>query len=136
MRFKHQRQAASIPEVNLTPMLNVMMGILAFFVMITMLLTAQEGVQVELPGNPDTAPSPPPDIPEPLIVNLTTQGILLNQQPIADTQLEEQMQLYLAANPEGTIALQPELDVPYDRVLQLLSQMSAIGGEQVSLAID
>ncbi|PSB68311.1 biopolymer transporter ExbD, partial [filamentous cyanobacterium CCP1] len=43
MRFKH-RQQSQLPEVNLIPMLNVMMGILAFFVMITMMLTTQQGV--------------------------------------------------------------------------------------------
>lgn len=135
MRFKH-RQQSQLPEVNLIPMLNVMMGILAFFVMITMMLTTQQGVQVELPGNPDVAPSPSPDTPLPLIVELTPQGLLVNEQPIANAELSAQMQSYLATAPNGIIALQADPNVPYEQVIQLLGEMKDIGGEQVSLAID
>jgi biopolymer transport protein ExbD len=136
MRFKHRQQISQIPEINLIPMLNVMMGILAFFVMITMMLTTQQGVQVELPGNPELAASPPPDLPPPLIVELTSQGIRINEQPIANAELSSQMQTYLAANPDGIVALQADPSVPYEQVIQLLSEMKDIGGDRVSLAID
>ncbi|GAB4382915.1 MAG: hypothetical protein Kow00121_43870 [Elainellaceae cyanobacterium] len=135
MRFKHRHTQSQLPEVNLIPMLNVMMGILAFFVMVTMSLTTQEGVEVQLPGNPETA-VPPQASPEPLLVQLTPQGILLLDQPVTNPQLEQQMQTYLETDPAGIVVLQPDPGMPYDQVIQLLGEMKDIGGDRVSLAID
>jgi len=136
MRFKHQQATGKVPEINLTPMLNVMMGILAFFVMITMMLTTQQGVQVQLPGNPETATPSVSEPPEPLLVQLTLQGILLADQPVTETQLQQQMQAYLARKSAGIVVLEVEPDVPYEQVIQLLGEMKDTGGDRVSLAID
>ncbi len=136
MRFKHQRAQASLPEINLIPMLNVMMGILAFFVMITMMLTAQEGLEVPLPADPSRATDAPTDLPEPLVVRLTQQGIEVDGRAIALPQLQQQIQIYVTNAPTGIVALQPEPDMPYDQVLQLLGAMKDVGGAQVALAID
>lgn len=135
MRFKHQQQYDKLPEINLTPMLNVMMGILAFFVMITMMLTTQQGVQVQLPNSPETSP-PLSDPSEPLLVTLNNQGIVLADQPMTEAQLQQQMQRYLAENLEGFVVLQSEPDVPYEHVIQLLGKMKDVGGDRVSLSID
>jgi biopolymer transport protein ExbD len=135
MRFKHRQQQSQLPEINLTPMLNVMMGILAFFVMITMMLTTQQGVEVQLPGDPNEA-TPPTDVPDPLLVRLDLQGLTLEDQPITKAQLEQQMQTYLASYQAGIVVLQAEPDVPYEQVVQLLGEMKDIGGDRVSLAID
>jgi biopolymer transport protein ExbD len=136
MRFK--QQDSGVPEVDLIPMLNVMMGILAFFVMITMTLTAEESVQVELPNKAD---APPPEEettpPDPLIVQLDPQGeLLLNQESISVPDMEAQVQSYLTNNPEGFVVLQADLDLPYQDVVQLLQDMQEIGGDRVSLAIE
>lgn len=133
MRFRHRQTQATLPEVNLIPMLNVMMGILAFFVMITMTLTTQEGVEVPLPDDTQEAAS---DNPEPLVVQLTPQGILVGEQAVTEPQLTQQIQRYLATQPQGIVVLQPEPDMPYDQVLQLLGTMKDRGGDRVSLAID
>jgi biopolymer transport protein ExbD len=136
MRFKQRQQQASLPEINLIPMLNVMMGILAFFVMVTMMLTTQQGVEVQLPGNPDAAAPPPTDVPDPLVVTLELQGISLEDQSITTAQLSQQMEAYLATYKTGIVVLQADPEVPYEQVVQLLGDMKDIGGDRVSLAID
>ena len=135
MRFKHRHQVSQVPEISLTPMLNVMMGILAFFVMVTMMLTTEQGVQVQLPSNPETV-TPPQDRPEPLVVQLTVQGIVISNQPTTREQLVQYMQDYLANQPQGVVVLQAEPDVPYEQVVQWLGDMKDVGGDRVSLAID
>lgn len=133
MRFK-QTSDSQLPEVDLIPMLNVMMGILAFFVMITMMLTIEQSVDVQLPDkNTDPAQT---DTPEPMIVQLDPQQqILVNDQPVTEAILTEQIQAYLANNPEGVVALKADLDLMYEPVIQLLGTMREIGGDRVSLAI-
>ncbi len=134
MRFQQQNSDSQMPEVDLIPMLNVMMGILAFFVMITMMLTIEQSVDVQLPDeNADTAQT---DTPEPMIVQLNPQQqILVNDQPVTEDVLIEQMQTYLANNPEGVVALKADLNLMYEPVIQLLGIMRGVGGDRVSLAI-
>jgi biopolymer transport protein ExbD len=134
MRFRDRHQTSQLPEIELTPMLNVMMGILAFFVMITMSLTAQQSVDIQLPNSAD---APQTAAPEPLIVTLTAQGqILLNDQPAPRSQLAPQMQQYLGGNREGFVILTADRQIPYEQVVQLLGEMREIGGDRVSLALD
>ncbi|MFP4104112.1 ExbD/TolR family protein, partial [Coleofasciculus sp.] len=76
MRFRTQRTQSSIPSIQLIPMLNVIMGVLAFFVMTSMLLTTQEGVNVQLP-NTETTQTQQPENPTPLVVQLKSQGQLV-----------------------------------------------------------
>lgn len=117
-------------------MLNVIMGVLAFFVMTSMLLTTQEGVNVQLP-NTENSQTQPPEKPTPLIVQLKPQGqLIIGNQSVSQEQLFEQIQIYLSQNPQGAVFLQADSQLPYEQVIQVLAQMRDVGGDRVSLAID
>ncbi|HEY9833002.1 MAG TPA: biopolymer transporter ExbD [Stenomitos sp.] len=137
MRFKNQQRDSSMPEVNLVPMMDVLMTVLTFFIITSMTLTGQRTAFLNLPGvgtgvSEQTAPEP-----EPFEVGLNQQGeILLEGKTISDAQLAETMQSYLAQNPQGSVVLKADRKLPYDKVEKLLKQMSKIGGSNVSLAIE
>lgn len=133
MRFKQQRNVA-IPTIDLTPMLNVMMTTLAFFVLISMTLTNEQGVELQLPAQNNTTPQQ--NTSEPLLVELNQQQILLDQQPINQQQLLQQIRVYLQQNPQGSVLLQANDELPYETVVQLLGEMRDVGGDRISLAID
>ncbi|MEM6424137.1 MAG: biopolymer transporter ExbD, partial [Cyanobacteria bacterium P01_D01_bin.128] len=42
MRSRKQRPASRVPEVNLVPMMDVLMTVLTFFIIISMSLTGQQ----------------------------------------------------------------------------------------------
>jgi biopolymer transport protein ExbD len=51
MRFKSQQKSSQMPDVNLVPMMDVIMTILTFFIIVSMTLTAEQGaVNVTLPS--------------------------------------------------------------------------------------
>lgn len=136
MRSKRRVQPGKMPEVNLIPMLNVMMGILAFFVMITMMLTDEQGVEVQLPAG-ENAP-PPEEAPPPvLVVALNAQGqFFVEDEPFEQQQLESQLRFFLRQDEEAFVVLQADETLPYERVLQTLAELKAIGGDRVSLGIE
>lgn len=136
MKFKHQQAGAKLPEINLIPMLNVMMAVLAFFVMISMTLTnAQQSVDVQLPSQ--ETEEIPQDTPDPLIIELNQNGeIFLNSQPMTQEQILEEIQAYLMKTPKGIVLLDADNNLPYEQVVQLLGEMRDVGGEQVSLGIE
>ncbi|MGG6294833.1 ExbD/TolR family protein [Leptolyngbya sp. AN02str] len=135
MRFKSQQRSNQLPGINLTPMLNVMMGILAFFVMITMMLSEEQGLEVPLPSNEPRA-TQQDDLP-PLIVELDATGqFAIEQVPVNSAQVLTQVQTYLAENPGAFVVLQADRQLPYERVVQALAELKQIGGDRVSLAVD
>ncbi|MGJ3251210.1 MAG: ExbD/TolR family protein [Elainellaceae cyanobacterium] len=137
MRFKERHTNSSIPVINLIPMLNVMLGILAFFVMITMTLSTSQGIDVQLPSDQQAAPLPDSQPPDPLIVQLTADGqILVEDQSISQSALEQQIQQYLAENEDGAVLITPDPQLPYEQVVRFLGDMRDIGGDRVSLALE
>ncbi|MBE9190526.1 biopolymer transporter ExbD [Gloeocapsopsis crepidinum LEGE 06123] len=133
MRFKRQQHSV-IPTIDLTPMLNVMMATLAFFVLISMTLTNEQGVDIQLPVQNNAVPQQ--NASESLLVELNEQQILIDQQQVSKQQLLQQMQVYLQQNPQGSVLLQPSSELPYESVMQLLGEMRDLGGDRISLAID
>lgn len=136
MRFKPQHSSKP-PQVDLIPMLNVMMGILAFFVMITMTLGSEQLIEVQLPAEPQPEAAPPALPADPFIVELVGDNeVQLNGQPIDMDSLKGQMEEYLGRNPDHVVFLLPNQDLPYEQVMQFLGGMRAVGGDRVSLAIE
>jgi biopolymer transport protein ExbD len=137
MRFR-QHQTNTLPDVDMIPMLNVMMGILAFFVMITMNLANHVLVDVRLPGKTDSKqPKPLANRDQLFVVELDAQGqASFNDQLLAPEQLNQQIQGYLQQNATGTVFLKPDPKLSYDRVMTQLIQMRSVGGERVSLVIE
>ncbi|NEQ28149.1 MAG: biopolymer transporter ExbD [Microcoleus sp. SIO2G3] len=137
MRFKSQRRGSGsqMPEVNLVPMMDVIMAILTFFIIISMTLTSQQSVNVSLPSADSGASAT--DLPDPFVVGLNQQRqIILNSQPATEAELLQQMQAYLARNRDGAIVLKADKGLSYQEVVQLLGKMRDVGGDRVSLAIE
>jgi biopolymer transport protein ExbD len=123
-----------MPEVNMIPMMGVMLVVLAFFVYVSMTLRSQQSVNVSLPvGGAGAAEVESTD---PLVVGLNKQGQLLVDGKIAgDKQLADRIIAYLKDDPRGTVILKADREVEYRKVLQMLRVMQEIGGDRVSLAI-
>lgn len=138
MRFRHGSEENSIPTIDLIPMLTVMMGVLAFFVVVSVSLGSEQLIQVDLP--PESAEDTPTETDaqqEPFIVELDESGQeLLNGQPVAADQLNIEVQTYLARNPDKIVYLVPSRDLPYEQVMRFLGEMRNIGGDRISLALE
>jgi biopolymer transport protein ExbD len=136
MRFKNRQRGSDLPEVNLVPMMDVLMTVLTFFIIISMTLRGQQLANVSLPEAGGDSESAAVEA-EPFIVGLSDQGdILLDNQVVNLEQLTQQIQSFLSANPEGTILLKADRSLNYSEVNALLQTLRDIGGSQVSLAFD
>lgn len=133
MRFK-QQPTVKLPQIDLIPMLNVMMGILAFFVMITMTLSSEQFIDVQLPAQSPEAT--PPKLPtNPFMVELVGETqVLVNGEPMDLASGLAQTQRYLNQSPDHVVYVLPGADLPYEQVVQFLGEMRSIGGDRVSLA--
>lgn len=136
MRFKKQED--TIPTIDLIPMLTVMMGVLSFFVVVSISLSSEQLIQVELP--PDQAedtPTPDEVTADLFIVSMDADGQqLLNGVPTPTDQLTAEISAYLSRNPTETVYLVPSRELPYEQVMQFLGDMRAVGGDRISLALE
>ncbi len=135
MKFKARDSRSQMPEVNLVPMMDVIMTILTFFIIVSMTLTNFQAIDVALPSSQSGANNTKPA--DPLIVGLDRQGqILLEGQPSDQARLAQQVASYLQQNPKGTVVLKADQTIPYQQVVKLLGVLREMGGDRVSLAIE
>ena len=139
MRFKHQSSRSQLPEVNLVPMMDVLMTVLTFFIIISMGMTGQQILNVRLPQSVAAGGLGEDQVVsvEALVVGLDKDGnLVLENQPIPWNQLSQAVQAYFAENPEGRLVLKADRTLPYSEVAKLLADLRAIGGNRVSLAVE
>ncbi|MDY7014433.1 MAG: biopolymer transporter ExbD [Cyanobacteriota bacterium] len=133
MRFKKTNHS-SVPEVNLVPMMDVLMSVMTFFIITSMTLTGQRLGNIELPGS-SVGGIKQQEL-DTLIVGLNKEGrILIEGQAIDEAELARQIQSYLAEHSQGTVILKADRELSYQKVSALLKKMAKIGGDRVSLAV-
>ena len=132
--MRTRRNTSEVNDVDLVPMMDVLMSILTFFIIISMTLTGQQVADVNLPkGNAGKQNV----VSDAMIVGLTRQGkILFNNQTLNPEQLADNMVKYLEANPDGIILLKADRSLSYEKVVEVLNVMKEIGGDRVSLGLD
>lgn len=136
MHFKSQSKSAEMPEVNLVPMMDVLMTILTFFIIIAMTMSNVRSLDLRLPSG-QSGGNPSQSLPSALRVGLTTKGqFLIDNQSVNADELKQQMQSYLAQNPEGVVLLSADRSLPYEQVVKALAEMEAVGGDRISLALE
>lgn len=134
MKFKHQLHGSQLPEVNVIPMLTVMMGTVGYFVVVAITLAAQPAIEVTLPS---PAATPPAAAPAPLVVALNAQGqIVLDNRVLSRPQIRQRVQTHLSRNPKASVLLKADSQLIYEQVVQVLEELRAVGGSRVSLAIE
>ncbi|MEQ9237428.1 ExbD/TolR family protein [Coleofasciculus sp. E2-BRE-01] len=138
MHFRNTQNNSSIPEVNLIPLMDVMMSVLTFFIITSMSYTGQRLGDIKLPGLPGSGTaSGESNTRNTLVIGLNRQGeILVDNQVITVNQVSETIQSYLEQNQNATVVLKADRDLPYEDVQKLLKEMTIIGGDRVSLAIE
>ncbi len=135
MRFQKQ-QGNQMPQVNLVPMMDVLMTVLTFFIIVSMTLTGQIVPNLILPDAKNSGTQETLEAPKTLVVVLNTQKqTMVDSKPLAIEQLTQQVQEFLTSNPEGVVVLKADRGLTYADVTQVLKNLRDMGGSRVSLAI-
>ena len=118
MAFKSDssdREAMS--EINVTPLVDVMLVLLIVFIVTAPLLT--QAVRVDLPKTEKTDPSPDKHT---STVSIDAQGkVTLNDQPQPMEGLEQTLRSLLQADPELIVQFQADKAVPYGSVAEAMA---------------
>ena len=122
----------TMSDINVTPMVDIMLVLLVIFMVTAPLLT--QGVDVNLPS---TKASPLQSKQEPLIVTVNQDGITyIEKTPQSTTQLIEKVAAIRKSNPEVPIYVKGDRKTPYGTVMIVMSQLQQAGVDRVGLVTD
>lgn len=134
MRYRDRQPTGEIPEVNLVPLMDVLMSVLTFFIISSMTLTGYNVKGVDTPGA--GAGFEETKEKNPFVIGLDKEKQLVLDGEVVDrSTLEQQMLAYIEENPEGSVIVKADRSLPYSDVKKLLKEMGEIGGSRVSLGI-
>jgi biopolymer transport protein ExbD len=133
------RQQSSIPEINLIPLMDVLMSVLTFFIIISMTLTQQKSLEVQLPqdGTSQNQSVTLADLNNQFVIDLDAEGEAFQaKRPLSPEQLQVQVRQYLSENPKGVVFVKPDPKLSYEGMIQKFDNIRDVGGDRISLVIE
>ena len=123
-RFDTSSRDKPMSEINMTPLVDVMLVLVAILIITAPLLASR--IAVDLP-KADGATQAQPQV-EALRIALQADGSLyLDDQPLAREALAQRLQQAAVANPQTEVQLRADARVPYGQVVQIMGLAQQAG---------
>ncbi|MBL8709335.1 MAG: biopolymer transporter ExbD [Rhodospirillaceae bacterium] len=127
-----RRKFAPMSDINVTPMVDVMLVLLIIFMVTAPLLTV--GVEVELPK---TSAEAMPNPEEPLVVTVRSDNVVfLQETQIGIEELGPRLVAITANKPDTTIYVRGDATANWDGIAQVLAELQANGFTKVGIVTD
>lgn len=124
---------SAMTDINMTPMIDVMLVLLIVFMVTAPMMTA--GIPVDLPKTKATTQSN--DQTEPLIITINKNDKLYIQDTeVPASALVERLKAITAANPDQRIFIRGDQGLNYGKVVSLMGQLTAAGFNRVALVAE
>jgi biopolymer transport protein TolR len=119
-------------EINVTPMVDVMLVLLVIFMVTTPLI--QQGVKVNLP---ETRAAPVEASDQKLVVSIDkTQRVFIGEAEVPLARLEELLRNNAKAQRDKEVYLHADKDLPYGVVVDVMAQAQRAGVPSVGMITD
>ena len=119
-------------EINVTPFVDVMLVLLIIFMVTAPMMTT--GMQVELPQV--QAPALPA-AEEQMVLSITAAGeYYINEHTFAFEELEPKLKAIVQNNPDQSVFLKADGQVPYEKVAQLMAVCTRAGVPRMGMVTE
>ncbi len=133
MAFKLDDDQEILADINVTPLVDVMLVLLVIFMITAPLL--HQGVEVKLPKSvSQNLPRAPED---PLILSITKdESYYINETPIPKRELPERVSLILKNRREKAVYLKADRGLAYGTVVETMDVLNRIGVESLGMVTE
>jgi biopolymer transport protein TolR len=122
-RLPSRQVDAPMSEINVTPLVDVMLVLLVIFILTAPLMTS--AIRLDLPSSEGGEAG---GTPQAIVLVVDAQGALfLNDQPITPEALREQLVKAARRNPLTELELRADASVPYGRVVEAMGLAQKAG---------
>jgi biopolymer transport protein TolR len=124
-----QREAGVLAQINVTPLVDVMLVLLVIFMVTAPII--QQGVQVNLPQAKAGAI---PGTEELLVVTIAKNGkIYLNDNPMTSGELGQKLRAIRKLQADKQVYLRADQDVKYGIVMKTIAEIKQAGIERLGM---
>lgn len=117
-------------EINVTPMIDVMMVLLIIFILLT--TAAVQGIKVDLPS---ASAAKTMNEPKSRVIAVSDDGtVSIDAVPVSMSELENELRTSIASAPDLAVILRGDRAVQYDKVMQVLDLCSRVGVPSLGMA--
>ncbi|MDC9820418.1 biopolymer transporter ExbD [Pectobacterium polonicum] len=129
MAFTSRNDDDVMSEMNITPLVDVMLVLLVVFIVTAPMLTNAIPIQL-----PKTAAVAPVDRADPIVVSIDAeQRVFINKENLAREQLVPRLQQAKAGNTDLVVQVQADKEANYGAVAALLADVEQAGITRLSL---
>jgi biopolymer transport protein TolR len=122
-RLERSKGSAPISDINMTPLVDVMLVLVVIFIITTPLMTS--AIKLDLPK---TEAAKPVDAPKSVAIVVDKAGqIYLNDQIISLTQLSDSLLKTAQVSKETEVQLRADEAVPYGKVVEVMGVAQKAG---------
>jgi len=132
-RLERTRGSEPMSEINMTPLIDVMLVLLIIFMITAPMMTSR--LKLDLPrADAKAAPPLPPAV---LSIALTADGRThLDEQAITAEALAVQVEAQARQKPDTEVQLRADRVVPYERVAQLIGLLQKVGLNRIAFVTE
>ena len=121
-----QKPSSPMSDINVTPLVDVMLVLVVIFILAAPMLAAS--LRVQLPKAQAAAPQTTVAKGDALMVEVNPQGeIWIQGAAVDDAAVQQQLQSLGQRNPQAEVQLRADTSVPYGRVVQIMGWSHAAG---------
>ena len=131
-RLERSKGSEPMSEINVTPMVDVMLVLLVIFILTAPLMASS--IKLDLPKTDAAKASEAPKFVT-LVVDKTGQ-IFLNDQPIALDALKTSLTQTAIKNPDTEVQLRADEAVPYGKVVEVMGAAQKAGLNRIGFVAD
>ena len=131
-RLERPRSAQPISEINVTPLVDVMLVLVVIFILTAPLLTS--AIKLYLP---QSAAAKPAQASRALTLVVDRVGqIFLADQPITPERLAQELRQAAQTNPDTELRLRADAQVPYGRIVEVMGVAHQAGLHRIGFVAD
>ncbi len=132
IEFKKVKDNPPVSDINVTPMVDVMLVLLIIFMVITPML--QHGVQVDLVKTKNPIPMQAADKSDAILVSVTRDGkVYLNTTQMNADDLPNKVKDLLTNRLDKMVFIKSDQRAKYEKVVTVVDNLRAAGVDQVGL---
>ena len=131
MAFTSNSGSGPMADINVTPLVDVMLVLLIIFMVTAPALSYQ--IQVDLPQRTSNPPPQPRDPPEPIRLRIEAGGtVTWNNSPIPISVLQSSLEVEAQRTLQPTLEIETDPDAQYEMLAKVLSRAKNSGMQKIA----